>query len=40
MRWGLSHSFKEGYTAKQIEEIIRSAYFKKVDSGVYEIDLI
>jgi ubiquinone/menaquinone biosynthesis C-methylase UbiE len=30
MRWGLRHSIREGYTAEQIEAIIRSTHFEDI----------
>jgi ubiquinone/menaquinone biosynthesis C-methylase UbiE len=39
MRWGLNHSFREGYTVKQIEEIIKSTHFKDVHIKKEEISM-
>ena len=39
MRWGLNHSFREGYTVKQIEEIIKSTYFKDAHIKEEEISM-
>ncbi|NIN52830.1 MAG: methyltransferase domain-containing protein [Nitrososphaeria archaeon] len=34
MRWGLRHSFKESYTAQQIEEIIKNTWFTEFEIKV------
>jgi ubiquinone/menaquinone biosynthesis C-methylase UbiE len=39
MRWGLKHSFRESYTAQQIEKIIRGTPFKDFEIQVQEINL-
>jgi len=39
MRWGLMHSFKEGYTARQIEEMVKSTQFKEVQIKEEEISM-
>jgi ubiquinone/menaquinone biosynthesis C-methylase UbiE len=39
MRWGLNHSFREGYTVKQIGEIIKSTHFKDVHIKEEEISM-
>ena len=39
MRWGLNHSFSEGYTVKQIGEIIKSTHFKDVHIKEEEISM-
>ena len=39
MRWGLKHSFKESYTAQQIEKIIKDTQFKEFEIKEEEINL-
>ena len=39
MRWGLMHSFREGYTANQIENIIKTTRFKKTQIREEEISM-
>ena len=39
MRWGLKHSFKESYTAQQIEKIIKDTQFTEFEVKEEEINL-
>jgi len=39
MRWGLTHSIKESYTAQQIEKIIKTTQFTEFNIKIEEIDL-
>jgi len=39
MRWGLKHSFKESYTARQIEQMIKSTHFKETEITEEEISM-
>ena len=39
MRWGLNHSFREGYTVIQIEKIIKSTHFKDAHIKEEEISM-
>jgi ubiquinone/menaquinone biosynthesis C-methylase UbiE len=39
MRWGLRHSFRESYTAQQIEKIIKDTQFTEFEIKEGEIDL-
>jgi len=39
MRWGLMHSFREGYTAKQIENMIKTTNFQKAQIKEEEISM-
>jgi len=39
MRWGLNHSFREGYKVKQIEKIIKSTHFKNAHIKEEEISM-
>lgn len=39
MRWGLKHSFKESYTARQIEQMIKSTHFREIEITEEEISM-
>jgi ubiquinone/menaquinone biosynthesis C-methylase UbiE len=39
MRWGLMHSFREGYTTNQIENLIEATHFKKAQIRKEEISM-
>ena len=39
MRWGLKHSFKDSYTARQMEEMIKSTDFKQFEITEEEISM-
>lgn len=39
MRWGLKHSFKESYTARQVEQMIKSTHFREIEITEEEISM-
>ena len=39
IRWGLKHSFKESYTARQIEQMIKSTHFREIEITEEEISM-
>jgi len=40
MRWGLKHSFKEGYTARQIQEMMKSTRFAEIEITEEDISML
>ncbi len=40
MRWGLRHSFKEGYTARQMQEMVKSTQFSEIEITEEEISML
>ena len=40
MRWGLKHSFKEGYTARQMQEMMKSTQFSEIEITEEDISML